>query len=256
MGACDVRLFELRHTFAMREGGFAEILEGRNGRPLDRSPTIERRTACGVLVGRRSPSGWSTAEERVDLFDVRGCVDRLQAVLGWSGWSWTRDDLPAFLDPREAAVLTGAGGRGTAGWMGRIAVPVLRAFDLDQVVYAFELDIDTLASKRPIVPQFVPFSRFPMVERDLAFVVPDDLPAARVIDAAERVARKGMKDAFLGVEVFDVYRGKGVQGGHRSLALRFRFRAPDRTLEDRAVDGTMTQVQRRLAGQLGIELRA
>ena len=256
MGSKDVRLFELRHTFRMRDEGFTAILEGRNGRPLDRTPAVERLTASGVLVGRRSPAGWSTAEERVDLFDVRGCVDRLEAVLGWRGWSWQAGDLPPFLDPREAATLVGAGGRGTAGWIGRIAVPVLRAFDLDQVVYAFELDIDTLASKSARVPQFVPFSRFPMVERDLAFVVPDDLPAGKVVDAAERVARKGMKDAFRGVEVFDVYRGKGVADGHRSLALRFRFRAPDRTLEDRAVDGTMTQVQRRLSGQLGIELRA
>ncbi len=256
MGADDVRLFELRHTFAMREGGFGEILAGRDGRPLDRTPTIERLKACGVLVGRRDPPGWSTADARVDLFDVRGVVDALQGVLGWRGWFWQTGGLPPFLDPREAAVLTGAGGRGTAGWIGRIAVPVLRAFDLDEVVYAFELDIDTLAPKRPLVPRFEPFSRFPMVERDLAFVVPDDLPAGKVVDAAERVARKGMKDAFLGVQVFDVYRGKGVPDGHRSLALRFRFRAPDRTLEDRAVDGTMTQVQRRLAGQLGIELRA
>ena len=191
----------------------------------------------------------------MDFHDLRSCVDSLQRALRWRGWSWSTDGLPSFLDPREAAVLVGAGGRGSAGWIGRIAVPVLRAFEIDQVVYAFELDVAALAPKKTQVPSFVPFSRFPAVERDLAFVVPDAVAADWVLANVERAARKGMKDSFLGVELFDVYRGKGIPDAARSLALRFRFRAPDRTLEDKAVDRVMERVEKALEQHEGITLR-
>lgn len=256
MGAEDVRLFELRHTFASRGDGLAEILAGAGDRPLDRPPAIERLCAGGVLVGRRSPPGWSGDAERIDLFDVRGCVEAIERAVHWKGWEWRSSDLPPFLDQREGAVLHASQGQATAGWFGRLAAPVLRAHEIDSVVFAFEIDLDALAPRKPVVPAFQPFSRFPMVQRDLAFVAPDEVTAGALLDAAARAARKGSKDAFLGVHVFDVYRGKGIPEGRRSLALRFRFRAPDRTLEDREVDGAMAQVQSRLAQQFGVELRA
>ncbi len=255
MGASDVRLFELRSTFQMRPEGYAEILAGRDGRPGNKSPMAESRTVAGLLIGRRHAPSWAADDSKVDFADVRACVDAVQATLGWKGWNWTAGG-PAFLDGREAAQLMHASGRGEpAGWVGRIAVPALRAFDLDQVAYAFELNVSALAPKKTSPPKFQPFSRFPGVERDLAFVVPDSVTSGWVLDQAERTARKGMKTAFQGVSIFDVYRGKGIPEGARSIALRFRFRSPDKTLEDRAVDGVMTQVQRRIGEQEGIELR-
>ena len=254
-GASAVRLFEVRSTFLQRPEGYADVLEGRDGRPLDKAPMDERKTVAGVLIGRRHAPGWATDDSQVDFADVRGCVDAVQSVLGTNGWKWAAGG-PVFLDGREAGQLVHASGKGEpAGWVGRIAVPALRAFDLDQVAYAFELNVSRLAPKRTSPPKFQPFSRFPGVERDLAFVVPDSIGADEVLDQAERTARKGMKAAFQGVEIFDVYRGQGIPEGSRSIALRFRFRAPDKTLEDRAVDGVMTQVQRRIGEQEGIELR-
>ena len=255
MGAEDVRFFELRRVFQMREDGFDSVLSG-DGRPTDRTPVIERRSVCGILVGRRNAPGWSATDTPVDFFDIRACADVVCTTLGAKGWNWSPEELPGFLDPRESAVLSGAGGRGSAGWAGRIAVPVLRAFSLDVVVWAFELDLDRLAPKRRAVPKFQPFSRFPGVARDLAFVVPDSVPAERLLDTGIRAARKGMKDAFLKAEIFDVYRGEGMPAGCRSVAFRFAFRASDRTLEDRAVDGVMTQIEKQITQTEGVVLRS
>ena len=258
MGAGAVRLFELRTTFLARPEGYAEIIAGRDGRPLNKPPVIERATVCGVLVGPRRPAGWASPDDAVDLYDVRACVDAATAALGGlRGWSWGAGAELPWLSAAESAVLVHASGkREPAGWFGRIAVPVLREYEVDQVAWAFEIDLTAVGSAKPVVPRFEAFSRFPMVERDLAFVVPDGVPAATLLDQAERTARKGMKDSFCGVEVFDVYRGAGIPAGTRSVALRFRFRAPDRTLQDRAVDGVMTQIQRRLSQTDGVELRA
>ena len=82
---------------------------------------------------------------------------------------------------------------------------MLRAFDLDLVLYAFEVDIALLAGRKTKAPAFKAFSRFPGLERDLAFVAPDEVAAGWLLEQAERVARKLQKDSFLGVEVFDVW---------------------------------------------------
>ncbi len=256
MGAESLRLFELRRSFLCRQEGFEAILEGDGRRPLDRSPVVERLMLSGVLAGQRDAESWAGRDVPVDFFDAKACVEAIAADLDCKGFEWSAQGAPSFLDQREAAVLVGKGKQGTAAWVGRVAAPVLRAFDLDVVVYAFEVDVALLAGRKAKLPTFRPFSRFPGVERDLAFIAPDGVEAAWLQDNAERIARKLQKDSFQGVEVFDVYRGKGIPEGSRSVGLRFRFRALDRTLEDKKVDGVMAQVERRLCEQPGVILRA
>jgi len=255
-GASDVRLFEARTTFLAREDGFAPILASE-GRPGDKPPVVERRAVAGVLVGSRRPGSWEGEGPQVDFFDAKGAADEVGRALQTKGFRWTADgELPPWLDAREAALLIRPGRPVTvAGWVGRIAVPVLRAFELDRVVYAFELDVDTLAPKRTSAPSFTPHSRFPGLQRDLAVVVPDDVPAVWATETAEKAARKASKGWFRGAEVFDVYRGKGIPDGHRSLALRLRFRAAERTLKDGEVDNAMAQVEKQLLSRDGVSLR-
>lgn len=258
MGSADVRLYELRTVFQTRPDGFAEILAGRDGRPLDRTPVLERESLAAVLLGRRAAPGWAAPDDTVDLHDVQAVAAAVLPALRAAGWSWrpAEPGTHPWLAGHECAVLVDGSGRRTAGWVGRIAVPVLRAYELDTVCWALELDVDMLRPKRLKVPQFTAFSRFPMVERDLAFSVPDGIAAGWVLQTAERTGRKALKDAFLGVELFDVYRGTGVADGQRSLGVRARFRAKDRTLEDRAVDAAMAQIEAAVCKGDGVALRA
>ncbi len=254
MGSDDLRLFELRSTFQMREEGFEGLIPEAGGRPLDRSPVHEARTVAGLLAGRRAASGWSQGGETVDFFDIRACADALETLVGWRGYQWATADLPPFLHPGEGARLAARGPQGDAGWVGRIAAPALQAFGLDVVVYAFELNLDQLRPKKQKPFRFAPLSRFPSVERDLALLVPDAVPAAQILGEAKKVASKGGV-SLQRVHLFDVYRGKGIPEGCRSLALRFTFRALDRTLEDKAVDSAMNQVGRHLEAVEGVRVR-
>ena len=256
-GASDVRLFEMRTTFLAREEGFAGILSGDGNRPGDRSPVIERRAVAGVLVGSRRPGSWGGEGPTVDFFDAKGVADEVLQTLQSKGFFWSADgDLPPWLDSREAALLLRPGREvQVAGWVGRIAVPALRAFDLDRVVYAFELDVDTITPRKSKPTSFVAPSRYPGLQRDLAVVVPDSLTAKWATDTAGKAASKASKGSFQGAEVFDVYRGKGIPDGHRSLALRLRFRAADRTLQDSEVDNAMAQVEKQLLARDGVTLR-
>ncbi len=256
-GASEVRLFELRTTFLARPDGFSTILAGEGGRPNHRTPVIERRAVAGVMIGARRPPNWEGEGPNVDFFDARGAADSVLHALSSRGFRWSAEpEVPPFLDPREAAMLVRPGRDvQVAGWAGRIAVPALRGFDLDRVVYAFELDIDMVAPKKNKPSTFVPPSRYPGLQRDLAIVVPDAISAEWATETARKAAARASKGSFQSAEVFDVYRGTGIPDGHRSIALRLRFRASGRTLQDGEADAAMAQVEKQLLSRDGVTLR-
>jgi phenylalanyl-tRNA synthetase beta chain len=88
-----------------------------------------------------------------------------------------------------------------------------------------------LLDLEPVIPQWRPVSRYPSSDLDLAFVVPDGVPAATVRAALAGAA----PDLTVDLELFDVYRGPGIEDGRRSLAYRLRLQAGDRTLTDAEV---------------------
>ena len=123
-----------------------------------------------------------------------------------------------FLHPRRgAAVLVGGA---PAGWLGELHPSVAAAWDLDGG-RRFELDFGVLAAAATAVPRYEDLTSFPAIRQDLAVVVADDVPAARVLEAI-RAAGGGCCRP----EVFDVYRGAQVGEGRASLAIRLEFRAP------------------------------
>jgi phenylalanyl-tRNA synthetase beta chain len=101
------------------------------------------------------------------------------------------------------------------------------------------------------VPVFQPLPTFPGVERDLALILPNRLSAGQV----EGLIRKAGGNYLVDVRVFDLYQGKGVPEGHRSVAFRLNFLSRDRTLTDEDVDRAMGSVTHRLREELGVERR-
>jgi phenylalanyl-tRNA synthetase beta chain len=134
---------------------------------------------------------------------------------------------------------------------GRVAPHAIDAPAWADPVWAFEVRLDP-AMSQPTTPRFRALPAFPATERDIALLVPDGVPAARV----EAVVRAGGGPLLEDVRAFDVFRGRAVPAGFRSIAFRLRFRAPDRTLRDDEADGATERVLRRLKDELGIERRS
>jgi len=141
-------------------------------------------------------------------------------------------------------------GGAPAGWLGELHPSVAAAWDLEGVA-GFELDFSVLASAATGVPRYEDLTSFPAIRQDLAVVVADDVPAARVLEAI----RSAGGALLVGAEVFDVYRGAQVGEGYASLALRLEFRAPDRTLTDDEVAQRRDKIVAALREQVGGELR-
>ncbi len=203
-----VELFEIGHVFR---------------RPADAGAELpDEREHLGVAVaGEEAP----------------GAVQRWWALAGYLGIeSELRSAAPAGLHPtRSAEVLVGGD---VFGSVGEVDPAVLEAFGIDRRVAWLEVDLGRLLDAAPPDRPFAPFSRMPSSDVDLAFEVPDEVPAAEVAAAI----RGAGEDLLVSVEPFDVYRGPGVAEGARSLAYRLRFQAPDRTLTDAEVGEARARV--------------
>jgi phenylalanyl-tRNA synthetase beta chain len=137
-----------------------------------------------------------------------------------------------------------------AGWLGELHPLVCRAWDLDQAA-GFELRLAELLAGSPIArEQYEDVITYPSVHQDLAIVVADELPVARVREAV----LAGGGELLRGATVFDLYRGEQVGEGLKSLAFRLDFRAPDRTLTDAEVAERREAIKRELS-EIGGTLR-
>ena len=174
--------------------------------------------------------------------------DEIAASLGF-GAQVDQSRVPGGLHATRSATLIA--GRDDVGVVGEVAPGVLRAFDISERVAVLELNLTMLLAREPKVPQWKPTSRFPSSDLDVAFAVPEDVPADRV----EKAIRQGAGKLLVDVGLFDVYRGDSLGDGRRSLAYRLRLQSDERSLNDQDI----AEVQRNViaaAEKQGAQLRS
>jgi phenylalanyl-tRNA synthetase beta chain len=229
----DVRLFEIGRVF-----------EGRGAGEL---PREDMRVGI-VLTGLRGPRAWYAARARADVFDVKGAVEGLVEALGRGEVTVEPAMVPYLEDGRAVSVLV----QGTpVGMLGELHPAVQRAFDLPAPSFVAEVSLDAIEALPSRVIQYRPLARYPGVQRDLAVVVPTDVPSAEVSRAIEAIQAAWLRR----VALFDVYEGAQVGPGRKSLAYGLLYQADDRTLTDAEVNQTHAEVVERLRADLGAEVR-
>lgn len=201
----------------------------------------------GALVcGTREAEGWSDAKDRVDFYDLKGDLESLLA-LGGNADAWRFEPAEhSALHPGQSAQLMCRGE--PAGWIGTLHPQVRAKLGLKMDAVLFEVRLDALSQGR--IPAFEPLSRFPEVRRDLAFILKEATPVQALLDCAKQQAGEYLQD----IKLFDVYAGKGVAEGHKSIALGLTWQHPSRTLNDeeinQLVDSIVTQVRVKLDAEL------
>ena len=240
----------LAYNRGHNDGGFRLFELGRAFIPQATGLPIEREIAAGVMCGPRYDANWLISAEPLDFFDLSGT---LAAALERVGIATTLEshDHEMFHPGRCARVRAAGGSADGVGLIGVLHPDIREAFDLgsDPVVY-FEVRLDDLLDAGPDGGRFESLSRFPAANRDLALVVPADVPAARVQGLIERVRLVER------AELFDVYAGENLPEGTRSLAFRIRFRAADRTLTAEEVNRAVNGLTRALEREAGATVRA
>ena len=245
-----VRLFETGLRFRRDPALEARVgdIEGWGDRGRDQVADVsQERCIAGVVMGTAHPEQWGTDARGVDFFDLKSDVEALLALTGDPGrFSFTPALHPA-LHPAQAAAIRD--GDTEVGLIGALHPRVRQILGLSAPVFVFEVELAGLASAR--VPGYRPVSRFPSVRRDLAVLVDDAVPANRILNEVRRDGTDILDEAI----VFDVYRGKAIGAGKKSVAIGLTFRSESRTLGDAEVDGLIDGIVAGLEAGFGAELR-
>ena len=235
-------LFESAHVYRV-----SGALSSNGAIPRRGATPAAERHHIGALVAGGIPS-WRSRPAGGDFFALKAV---LEGALSGTGveW-WVEPSERPFLHPGRAAGVL-AGDERKLGWIGELHPLVSRAWSLEDPVGAFEIDFDLLAELAPGARRYEELSSFPAVIQDIAVVVAEDVPAGDV----EAAVARGGGELLERLSLFDLYRGAQVGEGHKSLALRLEFRAPDRTLTDDEVAERRAAIEAELA-ELGGRLRA
>ena len=238
-GVRDVRLFELGTTF--HEGD-------------DPVPDEETRVAA-LVTGATRPGHWTRQPDDYDVWDIKGLAEALAEAVGGGEVEPLGDEDPGTL------VLAGVLVPGTrlgirwkgvlVGVAGRVADDAIDAPAWAAPAFVLELRL-TDAMTEGERPALEPLPTQPAIDRDLALLVPDAIPAADVAGTIRAAAGELLET----LAVFDVYTGEGVAEDVRSIAYRLVFRHPERTLKDAEVDQAVDRVLDRLKEEHGVERRA
>ena len=240
----DVALFEIGRVF-LRKAESAKRAGSETGAPIE-----ERRVAI-ALTGQRALNFWSGADRdaKFDVTDAKGLVEELLEQFGVRGIVFTRREAATGLF-LESATIT-LGGKLPLGELGLVSPVLAKKYDLRDAVLLAELNLDQLLARRNAAKSFKALPQFPSSRRDVAMLVPE----AVTHDAVLQTVKQAKAPNLEAVELFDVFRGKNVPEGQKSLAYAFTYRGTDKTLTDADVNAAHAKVVDALKAQLQAELR-
>ena len=232
----DVRLFEVAPVFQPK------------ALPITEQP-IESLKLVGVISGRREPKDWSQSAAEVDFYDLKGIVEELFERLSIKKCTVERGEHFA-MHPGKTAVVNK--GRETLITLGELHPKVAAAFELSKKIFVFEADVATLMKYAAKAFRCESLPKYPSITRDLAILVDDTIAAG---DVEKIIVKNGGKD-FSSVTLFDVYAGKGIADGKKSLAFTLKFQSNDRTLTNAEVDEAFANILSAVEKNCNAQLRA
>jgi phenylalanyl-tRNA synthetase beta chain len=231
----DVALFEVGRVFTNVNG-----------------QTKENRSVAIAITGHRAVRFWSGDERdaKFDAYDLKGLVEEMLEQFGLRGIAFGKRAESTALFLESAAVTLG--GKLPLGELGQLLPTLAKKYDLRDAVFLAEFNLDLLLSKRNPAKSFKVLPQFPSSRRDVAMLVPEATTHEAVLQTVKQAKAANLET----VELFDVFRGKGIPDGQKSLAYAFTYRANDKTLTDADVNTAHAKVLEMLKTQLSAELRA
>jgi phenylalanyl-tRNA synthetase beta chain len=225
--------------------------ESENKNETDVSYAQEAR--LGFAYWGRLSDLWSKGPQAPVLMNLKGAVENLLrsfASQERSRWQQIKsDEAPSFLHPSQSAALIFEGK--PIGFIGTLHPELAAELKIREEVALGEFNFDKLISGQPRTAQFRAISKMPVVDRDLAFVIPRDLAVSDLQDEMKKTGGSLLVD----VSVFDVFEGGSLEAGQRSVAFRLLFQSPDATLEDAQMNELRDRIVASVTAKFGVMLR-
>ncbi len=201
---------------------------------------------AGVILGEKLPQPLYDGH-KVDFFDLKGDVEALLSqTLQSEHYTFVQDEHPALHPGQSARIELDDE---AVGWIGAAHPEVLNAFSIKGAAFMFELKLSAISTRK--LPKLQQWSKFPSSARDISIVIDENVTISKLLEVVQASEVKTLKNA----RIFDIYRGKGVDSGRKSVALDLIFSDSSRTLNDDEVNAEMETIISTLKSQLNATLR-
>jgi len=215
--------------------------------PLESLP-LEKTKLTMAVTGLIPEPNWIVAAQKADFFTLKGLLETLFDRLQIFDAAYIPKAMP-FSHPSRSAVVTAAGEE--LGFLAQLHPDVAEEWEIDQMVSVCEIDLDLLSKMTNLTPKVVPPPRYPAAKRDIAVVVSRNISALQLENAIREAAGGLVRQ----VKLFDIYEGKQIPEGKRSLAYSITFRREEGTLTDAEVNEAQEEIEKALF-DLGAVLRS
>jgi len=207
----------------------------------------EEKVIAGVVCGNQLAEQWGQKAREIDFFDLKADVEALLALAPGRTFTFNAEVHPA-LHPGQSAAIRDESGV-LCGYLGLLHPEVAKNMGLEGNTFLFEISYDSIAER--CLPAFCELSKFPAVRRDIAVIVDENVSSQSISDCVNSAAGELLQE----LQLFDVYQGKGVDSGRKSVALGLTLQEFSRTLTDTEIDSVVVGVLSSLNENLGATLR-
>ena len=209
------------------------------------SKIIQREVAGGLISGIEEKGNWSGLNKAMDFFDLKG---NLETVLPELSKFTFKSGQISYLHPGKTALLYK--GKTLVGCIGTVNPKLTDKFDIKSEVNFFEFFVNEVSDNKSL--KFKKYSRFPLAQRDLSFVVDEEITSSSITNEILTKAGSDLKE----INLFDIYTGKGISKGKKSLTYSLNWQAKNRTLTDDEIDKIIERIVSFLSKKFNAKLRA
>jgi len=236
----------LRHNLS-RQQGRVRLFESGIRFLSQNADILEENVIAGLAVGQAEPEHWDGTKRSVDLFDIKADIENLFTQTGtFQDFEFCAAEHPALRPGRSAKILRSGE---QIGWLGELHPALIKKLDLTVAPVLFEISLESALAAR--ITEYEEISKYPALRRDIAAIVQRDLPVASIEKAVREAGGPCLRDSV----IFDVYEGKNIETGYKSVALGLILQETSRTLTDADADEIRRAVIDRLSSDFNATIR-
>lgn len=208
----------------------------------------EREHLCIAISGNATAEQWSAKQRTVDFYDIKGIIEDLCTELQLTSIKFRAPKTESKVFTANSLEIVAK--NGTLGIFGEVSLPYRSGFGIDTPVYAAEINLSALYAVKPAARAYKQVGHFPAVKRDVAFVVDAGVTSEQI----GKVITQSGGELLVNSSVFDVFEGKSLGEGKKSLAFTMTFQSAERTLVEQeiqqAVSAIISAVEKATGGKL------
>jgi len=238
----------VNHNISYRNVNLRLFEIGKAYFPPDKDGNWLEEDRLVIVISGQSESDWRDKPREQDFYDVKGALEVLATHFHWPEFTY-KPMKNNFLDNEISfdIISEGAG----IGIIGNISDKIARKFDIKQQVYVAEINISPLIQFSRNLAEFIPLPVYPAAPRDLALIVNTDVKVGDIITLVKKRAGKLAES----VKVFDLYSGKQIEKGKKSIGISIVYRSGKKSLSSEEVDKLQRDIMNNLKKNFDAEIR-